>query len=198
MANNVSNYIYFKRCFFDNLIDGGYNIDEYYTLCEATCSMFSSKIKDRNKIKRNNVKNNETQELPNIFDENNINYMRLARLHMISEPENKAQMITMMMAQYIYAYCRVTNKEELAKLIKFSTLEKVFKLTETQIGQLITKYGEDYYLSIKSKQERVGRPKKVYYASFNTKEFYTEFKELDLQIKDEEFVDEFAGDLDWI
>ena len=195
MANNTSNYIYFDRLWFQAIKENGYDIENYYTYCMLSCEIYSKKIKERNKAK----KNSENGEIiPDIFDKDNTSYMKIPRLHIISEPENKAQLMTMMIAQYIYAHCKSTSKEDLTKYIKFSTLEKVFGLTEVQIGQLITKYGEDYYLSIKSKQERVTRPKKIYYANFQTKEFYDEFKALDLQIKDEEEVEEFTGDIDWI
>ena len=196
MANTTSNFIYFDKEWFDTLIINGYDLDEYYTYCETSNEKYSKVIKERNKVKS---KKEEGAEMPNIFDDGKFSYMKLARVHLIKEPTSKPEMIAMMIFQYAFAYCK--KNEHDMKVIKFSTLEKVFGLNEKQLGQVILQYGEDYFLNISSKQERVGRPKKVYYANIDVPSFVEQFKELDLDtIVDEtlEVQEEFGGEIDWI
>lgn len=51
----------------------------------------------------------------------------------------------------------------------------MFNLPSKTIGALINSFGSDYYLSIASKQERVGRPKEVFYAVFNNDNFMADY-----------------------
>ena len=195
VANTTSNFIYFDKEWFETLITNGYDIDEYYTYCEESNEKYSKTIKERKKLKDKG----EIDNMPNIFEEGKVNYMKLARVHLIKEPSTKAEMIAMMIFQYAFSYCKM-NKHNM-KVIKFSTLEKVFGLTEKQLGQIILQFGEDYFLNISSKQDRIGRPKKIYYANVDVVMFTEQFKELELDtIVDEtlEVQDMFGGEIDWI
>lgn len=194
MGKRSNNYIYFKRDWFNNLVDNKYDIEMYYDFCEMSLTEFADKIKERNKAKKDN------KEEINIFEDGDTNYLRIARMHLITEPTTTKEMACMMIAQYINAQCPRDKKNKAIKVIKFETLERVFKMSSETIGALLNSFGGDYYLSIASKQERVGRPKKVFYAVFNNDDFMADY----IAIGDNELVDEKdnnpfgkADDVEW-
>ena len=191
--NKISNFVYFDRVWFDDIIDHDFDLELYYEYLEESNKKYLTKIKERNKNFAEANKNGTSKDdIPNIMEEGN-SYMKLARLHLIHEPTNKYEVATMMIGQYIFSYCKRTSKEDFTKIIKFTTLERVFKLDEKQIGTLITRYGELYFLTAHSKKERVGRPKQVYYAKFDTSTFLEHMKQLGLE--EEECEVTFDGNL---
>lgn len=196
--NNESNYIYFKRDWFKNVIENNFDIEMFFEFCELGKEEFGEKIKQRNKIKAHNKKHSTNEPLPHIFDESeSVDYLRLARLYVLAEPTNKTEMVAMMIAQYINAQCKKDKNHSNLKPMKFESIAKVFGLTVEQIGQVITKCGEDYYLSIASKQERITRPKKIYYALFNNDNFIEDYKNIDTDYVAEDDTFEIEGEIQW-
>ena len=54
MGKRSNNYVYFKRDWFNNLIDNKYDIEMYYDFCEMSLAEFADKIRERNKAKKAN------------------------------------------------------------------------------------------------------------------------------------------------
>lgn len=189
-ANNKSSFIYFENDWFKTVIENKYDLDEYWTYIEVSAEKLGSKIRARKKVAKANEKNNTNEPLPDIFEDGKIAYMKLARLYCVAEPKTKPELCAMMIAQYIYAYGR---KADELKYMKFTTLEKAFNLTETQVGQIVTQFGGNYQLKVTKKKSLVGRPKMEYYVTFAVSDFYEEFNKIDFSVLDTE-LDDFTID----
>ena len=66
--NNESNYIYFKRDWFKNVIENNFDIDMFFEFCELSKEEFGEKIKQRNRVKAYNKKHSTNEPLPHTFD----------------------------------------------------------------------------------------------------------------------------------
>ena len=193
--NTASNYIYFKRDWFDNVIENECNEDIFYDFVELSASEFGEKIRERNKVKGYNKKFNENNPLPNILEEGELSYIKLPRLYLISdytdnEDKERAEMFkALMIASYVGAQGK-RDKELEIKVMKFETIGAKFNMTIAEIGKLMEKYGQYNFCKIYKKKERVGRPKMVFYIGFDQSEFYEEFANTKLGfVEDEEETD---------
>ena len=190
-VNTTSNYIYFKRDWFDNVIENGCDEDIFYDFVELSASEFGEKIRERNKVKAYNKKMNEDNPLPNILEKDDLSYIKLPRLYLISdysdnEDEERAEMFkALMIASYVGAQGK-RDKELEIKVMKFDTIGAKFNMTIGEIGKLMEKYGKYNFCKILKKKERVGRPKMVYYIGFDQSEFYEEFADTKLGFVDNE------------
>ena len=193
--NTASNYIYFKRDWFDNVIENGCDEDIFYDFVELSASEFGEKIRERNKVKGYNKKFNENNPLPNILEEGELSYIKLPRLYLISdyidsEDEERAEMFkALLIASYVGTQGK-RNKELEIKVMKFETIGVKFNMTVPEIGKLMEKFGQYNFCKILKKKERVGRPKMVYYIGFDQSKFYEEFANTKLGfVEDEEETD---------
>ena len=193
--NTASNYIYFKRDWFDNVIENACDEDIFYDFVELSASEFGEKIRERNKVKGYNKKFNENNPLPNILEEGELSYIKLPRLYLISdytdnEDKERAEMFkALMIASYVGAQGKRDKVLEI-KLMKFDTIGAKFNMTIGEIGKLMEKYGQYNFCKIYKKKERAGRPKMVFYIGFDQSEFYEEFANTNVNhVKDEEETD---------
>ena len=194
-VNTMSNYIYFKRDWFDNVIENDCNEDIFYGFVEVSASEFGDKIRERNKAKAYNKKMNEDNPLPNILEKDDLSYIKLPRLYLISdysdnEDVERAEMFkALLIASYVSAQGK-RDKDLEIKVMKFDTICVKFDMTIGEIGKLMEKYGKYNFCKILKKKERVGRPKMIYYIGFDQSEFYEEFANTNMSfVEDEEETD---------